>query len=108
MARLTASAVPASSSVRPSGCARATCSVPMLVLAPARFSTMTLAPRMSASFGAIARASGSLTAPGANGTTRVIVLPEKSVRDESCAAAGAANKAAASPKTGIKISIRAR
>ena len=77
--------VPANSSVRPSGCALATYRLPMLVLPPVLFSTMTLAPRISASLGAITRASGSLTAPAVNGTTIVTVLPAR-----SCAAAGSA------------------
>ena len=57
-----------SSSVWPSASACATCCVPMLPLAPGRFSTITCWPRRAASGSATTRALLSATPPGVKGT----------------------------------------
>ena len=56
------------SSVWPSAGARATASVPRMVLAPGRFSTSTGWPKVSAARGAIERLNRSSTPPAGNGT----------------------------------------
>jgi len=56
------------SNVYPSGAERATASMPISVLAPARFSTTTCCPRVSDSFGDTIRAVVSVPPPGDDGT----------------------------------------
>ena len=70
----TAIALPATSNVYPSGAERATNSLPMLLPAPALFSTMTVWPRRLPSGSASARAKMSVACPGGNGTMRRIGL----------------------------------
>jgi hypothetical protein len=60
------------SRVLPSGAARATASVPIAVLAPGRFSTITVTPCARPMCSAIRRARTSLPPPGGAATTTLI------------------------------------
>jgi hypothetical protein len=62
------------SSVLPSGAARETASVPIIPLAPGRFSTTIVTPRARPICSAIRRATPSVLAPGGTGTIRWMVL----------------------------------
>jgi hypothetical protein len=57
----------------PSGAARDAASVPIAPLAPGRFSTTIVGPRARPISSAMTRASTSVTPPGAQGTTILIV-----------------------------------
>src|SRR5262249_4480550 len=76
----------ASSSVWPSGCARASAEVATMVLAPGRFSTMTGLPQRAESWSARMRMMTSAGPPGGNGTIPLTGPVGKS--DAGCAGAG--------------------
>ena len=63
----------ATSSVWPSGAARATAAAPMFMLPPAMFSTTVGLPHLRASASATNRASVSVVDPAAAGTTNLTV-----------------------------------
>ena len=67
--------MPPISSVSPSGAARATCSVPILVPAPGLFSMMTEVFSASLSGWTSSRVTMSKVPPGGNGTTILMFLP---------------------------------
>src|SRR5882757_3692457 len=71
-AALVASVVVPSRSVWPSGLDLATTSMPMMVLPPPRFSTMTCWPRSAPNFSATTRPAVSVAPPGMYGTTILI------------------------------------
>src|SRR5215213_1541810 len=82
------------STVWPSGWARATASAPTTVAAPGRFSTSTGWPRPGAMRSASSRAMTSVEPPGGNGTTNVT---GRSGNAFCCATAGAAKPRPAMP-----------
>ena len=81
---------PPISSVSPSGAARATCSVPMLVPAPGLFSMITEVLSATPSGCVNSRVTMSTVPPGGNGTTILTVLP---AGQSPCACAGPPERA---------------
>ena len=92
----------------PSGVARATYSLAIEPLAPARLSTITVCPSSGPSFCAMVRAIASLPPPAAVGTTMVMVLAGKATAAGAAVAAMlAAIRGAISCFTGSSFSEEA-
>src|SRR5258707_11099325 len=94
-----------SNSVCPSGSARATASVPILVAAPPRFSTPTCWPQISESLPATTRAIASVPPPGGNGTTSRTKRVGQPCADARLGSAGAAIEAAVSAMARRRLSM---